>query len=93
MAKRHRKQSPLPGVPESIVLLATPDGWRHSIHTADGGLLCGRLDGVPSDGEPEAAQAVVAALLGDLTGDTGVEVTWDSSPDSASWIGRVGPAR
>ncbi|OXY88765.1 hypothetical protein [Streptomyces diastatochromogenes] len=80
-------------MPESIVLLATPDGWRHSIHTADGGLLCGRLDGVPADGEPEAAQTAVAALLGDLAGGTAVEVTWDPSPDSASWTGRVRPAR
>ncbi|MGW2746528.1 hypothetical protein [Streptomyces sp. NPDC001450] len=93
MAKRHGKQGPLPGAPESIVLLATPDGWRHSIRTADGGTLCGRLDGVPAEAEAEAAQAAAGALLRDLAGGAGVEVTWDAFPEPASWAGRVGPVR
>ncbi|MFE1314045.1 hypothetical protein [Streptomyces sp. NPDC058755] len=80
-------------MPESVVLLATPDGWRHSIRTADGGMLCGRLDGAGAEAEAEAAQAAVVALLRDLAGDAGVEVTWDPSPDQASWTGRVGPVR
>ncbi|MFF5018799.1 hypothetical protein [Streptomyces sp. NPDC001165] len=80
-------------MPESIVLLATPDGWRHSVRTADGGMLCGRLDGLPAEADDEAAQAAAAELVRYLAGDAGVEVTWDPSPDQASWTGRVGPVR
>ncbi|MFJ9870784.1 hypothetical protein [Streptomyces sp. NPDC101165] len=80
-------------MPESIVLLATPDGWRHSIRTADGGMLCGRLAGVPADAEAEAAQAAAVELVRDLAEGTGVEVVWDPSPEPASWTGRVGPVR
>ncbi|MGW2705830.1 hypothetical protein [Streptomyces sp. NPDC001340] len=79
-------------MPESIVLLATPDGWRHSIRTADGGMLCGRLD-VPAEADDEAAQAAAAELVRYLAGGAGVEVAWDPSPDQASWTGRVGPVR
>ncbi|MFH8775042.1 hypothetical protein ACIF83_23060 [Streptomyces sp. NPDC085866] len=40
-------------MPESIVLPATPDGRRHNIRTADGGMLCGRLGGVPAERKPK----------------------------------------
>lgn len=93
MAKRRGKQSPLVGVPESIVLPAAADGWRHSIGTADGGMLCGRLDGVPVGAEAEVAQAAAVELVRDLAEDAGVEVTWGASPEPDSWTGRVGRVR
>ncbi|MFE2103804.1 hypothetical protein [Streptomyces sp. NPDC059468] len=93
MAKRSGKQRPLVGVPESIVLPAAVDGRRHSIATADGGMLCGRLDGVPVGVEAEVAQAAAVEPARDLAEDAGVEVTRAASPEPGAWTGRVGPVR
>ncbi|GHI10041.1 hypothetical protein [Streptomyces cellostaticus] len=51
MARREGKRQKPFGLPESIALLATPDGRRHSIRTRDGGMVCGRLAEVPGDAE------------------------------------------
>ncbi len=44
-------------MPKGVVLLATPEGWRHSVLTADGGTVCGRLAGVPAGADPAEARA------------------------------------
>jgi hypothetical protein len=75
-----RKKSHLPGPPRDIVLLPAPDGWRHSVSTADGALVCGRLTGLPADAGPGLARAAATAMLTALCQDvhgTAVDVTWD----------------
>lgn len=72
-------------------MLATPDGWRHSVLTLDGGMFCGRLAEVPVDADPAEARAAAAAMVVGLAcdvHDVRVDVTWDrpGSPEP-------GPAR
>ncbi|MFF9120499.1 hypothetical protein ACF09Y_33860 [Streptomyces massasporeus] len=45
--KPEKKRRPPFGMPKGIVLLTTPEGWRHSVLTVEGGMLCGRLADVP----------------------------------------------
>ncbi|MGW8981570.1 hypothetical protein ACWGQ9_02800 [Streptomyces parvus] len=46
--QEHTKKRRAPfGMPKGIVLLATPECWRHSVLTEEGGTLCGRLTGLP----------------------------------------------
>lgn len=70
MARRKREKRKWPpfGVPKGIVLLATPDGWRHSVLTLEGGMLCGRL-AVPVDTDPHDARAAAAAMVAGLARD------------------------
>ncbi|WP_448316177.1 hypothetical protein [Streptomyces sp. CO7] len=82
-------------MPNGIVLLATADGWRHSVSTVEGGLLCGRLEDVPVDADPGEARAAAATRVREFARDlhgTEVEVTWDPPREPASWTGRVVPA-
>ncbi|RPK83644.1 MULTISPECIES: hypothetical protein [Streptomyces] len=70
-------------MPKSIVLLATPEGWRHSVLTREGGTLCGRLTGVPADADPAEAQAAVAAMVVDPPREPGswtAQVTVAATP-------------
>lgn len=81
-------------MPTGIALLATPDGWRHSVLSVDGGMLCGRLTDVPVDADPNQAQAAAAAMVVGLARDfheACVEVTWDPPQEPWSWTGRVTP--
>ncbi|MFJ8827473.1 hypothetical protein ACIREE_37635 [Streptomyces sp. NPDC102467] len=69
-------------MPKGITLLATPEGWRHSVLTEEGGMLCGRLADVPANTDPAEARAAVAAIVVGLAHgvhETDVDVTWDPS--------------
>jgi hypothetical protein len=90
--KRKKNQRPPFGMPKGIVLLATPEGWRHSVLTADGGMVCGRLPGVAIDAGPAEARTAAAAIVAGLAHDfhgTNVEVTWNPTQDPQSWTGQV----
>ncbi|MFE9636110.1 hypothetical protein [Streptomyces sp. NPDC006463] len=92
MARREKKKRPSFGLPKGIVLLATPDGWRHSVLTVEGGMLCGRLSEELLD--PEVAQTAAATMLKELARDfhdTTVEVTWDPRQEPWAWTGQVTP--
>ncbi|MFE3552655.1 hypothetical protein ACFXN2_28765 [Streptomyces kronopolitis] len=89
--KREKKRAPF-GMPKGIVLLATPEGWRHSVLTVEGGMLCGRLTDVPVNAGPAEAQAVAAAMVVGLAHDVHdvrVDVTWDPPGKPGSWTAQV----
>jgi hypothetical protein len=76
--KKEKKRS-VWGTPKGIVLLATPEGWRTSVLTMEGGMLCGRLD-VPVNTDPQDARAAAAVMVTELARDfhdTDVEVSWE----------------
>ncbi|MGW4088390.1 hypothetical protein [Nocardia sp. NPDC004750] len=67
-------------MPASIVLIATPEGWRHSVLDTWGGMLCGRLAQIAADASPERARAAAVAMLRDVAReyhDTEIEVVWN----------------
>ncbi|MET8134164.1 hypothetical protein ABZV24_19790 [Streptomyces sp. NPDC005251] len=79
-------------MPKSIALLATPEGWRHSVLTEEGGMLCGRLADVPANTDPAEARAAVAAMVVELAHDfyeADVDVTWDPPREPGSWTAQV----
>ncbi|MFD6414841.1 hypothetical protein [Streptomyces sp. NPDC060194] len=79
-------------MPTGIVLLATPEGWRHSVLTVDGGMRCGRLTGIPVDAGSAEARAAAAAMVIGLAHDfheTRVEVTWNSPQEPGAWTALV----
>lgn len=94
MARRKRekkRRSPI-GMPKDIILLATPEGWRHSVLTEDGGMHCGRLTDVPVNADPAEAQAAAAAMVVGLAHDfheARVDVTWDPPREPGSWTAQV----
>lgn len=82
MTARARKKPRLPGPPRGTALLPTPDGWRHSVTTVDGagGLVCGRLTGLPAGAGPDRARAAATAMLTAPCQDfhgTAIDMTWD----------------
>ncbi|MFD9565101.1 hypothetical protein [Streptomyces sp. NPDC059994] len=90
MAIRQKKQQPAFGLPKGIVLVATPDGWRHSVLTIEGGTLRGRLSDELLD--PDVALAAATAMLKELARtfhDTPVEVTWEPRQEPWTWTGHV----
>ncbi|MDI3406646.1 hypothetical protein [Streptomyces cavernicola] len=94
MARRERDQKQPPfGMPEGILLLETPEGWRHSVRTADGGTVCGRLSGVAVDADPAEARAAAAAMVVRSAREfhgADVEVSWDPSREpGAGWTAQV----
>ncbi|MFJ7416482.1 hypothetical protein ACIQWZ_37635 [Streptomyces sp. NPDC098077] len=79
-------------MPKGIVLLSTPEGWRHSVLTVEGGMLCGRLADVPVNAGPAEARAAAAAMVVGLAHDfheERVDVTWDPPRDPGSWTAQV----
>ncbi|MGW0964687.1 hypothetical protein [Streptomyces sp. NPDC002516] len=79
-------------MPTSIVLLATPEGWRHSVLTGEGGMLCGRLADLAADTDTAEAQAAVAAMVVGLAHDfhgADVDVIWDPPREPGSWTARI----
>ncbi|MCX5171264.1 hypothetical protein [Streptomyces antibioticus] len=90
--KQETKRRPPFGMPKGIVLLATPEGWRHSVLTLEGGTLCGRLADVPVDADPATARAATAAMVAGLARDVHgarVDVTWDPPREPGSWTAQV----
>ncbi len=89
-----RKKKPPFGMPRHIVLLATPEGWRHSVTTTDGALVCGRLAGLPADAGPARARAAATALLTGLCREfhgTEIDVAWQPPGAPDSLTGRIVP--
>ncbi|NNN32178.1 hypothetical protein HLK59_17780 [Streptomyces sp. S3(2020)] len=79
-------------MPTGIVLIATPDGWRHSVLTREGGMLCGQLADVPLDVGPAEARAAAAAMVAGLAHDfhdVRIDVTWDLPREAGSWTAQV----
>ena len=90
--KREKKRRPPFDMPKGIVLLATPEGWRHSVLTVDGGTHCGRLTDVPINAGPAEARATSAAMVVVLAHDfheARVDVTWDLPQEPRSWTAQV----
>ncbi|MGW0753972.1 hypothetical protein [Streptomyces sp. NPDC002587] len=89
--KKERKKRPAFGIPKGIVLLATPEGWRTSVLTMEGGMLCGRLD-APIDTDPQDARAAAAVMVTELARafhNTDVEVSWNPPQEPWSWTAQV----
>ncbi|MFJ3164330.1 hypothetical protein [Streptomyces kanasensis] len=79
-------------MPKGIALLAAPDGWRHSVLTMEGGMICGRLADVPVDADPAEARAAVAAMVVRLARDfhgADVEAVWDPPQGPGFWTAQV----
>ena len=94
MVRRERVKNRRPpfGMPRNIVLLATPEGWRHSVLTEEGGMLCGCLADMAANTDPAEAQAAVAAIVVELAQafhEADVDVTWDPPREPGSWTGQV----
>ncbi|MBE4733330.1 hypothetical protein [Streptomyces caniscabiei] len=90
--KREKKRRPPFGMPKGIVLLATPEGRRHSVFTGDGGMHCGPLTDVPVNADPAEARAAAAAMVVGLAHDfheVRVNVTWDPPQELGSWTAQV----
>jgi hypothetical protein len=90
--KKEKKRQPPLAMPKGIVLLATPEGWRHSVLTVEGGMLCGRLADVPVNAGPAEARAAAAAMVVGLAHDfheQRVAVTWDPPRAPGSWTAQV----
>ncbi|MFE2537513.1 hypothetical protein [Streptomyces sp. NPDC059371] len=90
--KREKERRPPFGMPKGIVLLATPEGWRHSVLTVEGGMLCGCLADVPVNAGPAKARAAAAAMVVGLAHDfheVPVDVTWDPPREPGSWTAQV----
>lgn len=91
--KKEKAKRPAWGIPKGVVLLATPEGWRTSVLTMEGGMLCGRLD-LPINTHPHDAQAAAAVMVTELARDfhdTDVEVYWDPPQELWSWTAQVTP--
>ncbi|MDH6521905.1 hypothetical protein M2163_001101 [Streptomyces sp. SAI-135] len=91
MVRRKKRQPPF-SMPKGTVLLATPEGWRHSVLTVDGGTHCGRLADVPVNASPAEARAASEAMVVGLAHDfhgVRVDVTWDPPREAESWTAQV----
>ncbi|MFF7081029.1 hypothetical protein [Streptomyces lavendulae] len=92
--KKEKRKRPEWGVPKAVVPLARPEGWRHSILTMEGGMLCGHLN-VPIDTDPQDARAAAARMVTELARDfhgIAVEVSWDPPQEPWTWTAQVTPA-
>ncbi|WP_143650798.1 hypothetical protein [Streptomyces phaeoluteigriseus] len=90
--KREKKRRPPFGIPKGIVLLATPEGWRHSVLTVECGMLCGPLADVPVEAGPAEARAAAAAMVVGLAHEfheIRVDVTWDPPREPGSWTAQI----
>ncbi|MEU1077228.1 MULTISPECIES: hypothetical protein [unclassified Streptomyces] len=79
-------------MPTRLVVLATPEGWRHSVFSVDGGVFCGRLSEVAVGADPAEARAAAAAMVAALTRDfhgADVEVTWELAREPGTWTAHV----
>ncbi|MFI9209796.1 hypothetical protein ACIGW7_16830 [Streptomyces sp. NPDC053253] len=91
VSRKKEKKRPDWGIPKGIVLLATPEGWRTSVLTPEGGMICGRLD-VPINTDPQDARAVAAVMVTELARDfhdIDVDVSWDPPQEPWSWTAHV----
>ncbi|WP_158718939.1 hypothetical protein [Streptomyces globisporus] len=89
--KKEKRKRPTWGVPERIVLLATPEGWRISVLAKEDGMLCGRLN-VPIHTGPQDARNAAAVMVTELARDfhgTNVEVSWEPPQEPWSWTAQV----
>lgn len=76
--------------------MATPEGWRHSVLTEEGGMLCGRLADLAANADPAEAQAAMVAMVVGLAHDfheADADVIWDPPEEPGSWTAQVTVAR
>jgi len=78
------------GVPETLVLYRTPQGWRYASYSASG-VLDGRLSGIPADSPPQDAQEVLRRLMEEGL-QQALTVAWAADEQPGWWTGTVGTA-
>ncbi|MET9539964.1 hypothetical protein ABZY16_21025 [Streptomyces sp. NPDC006553] len=92
-SRRPKKQKPPFALPEGLILLSTPGGWRRSLITVNGGIVCGgSLPGVPADADPREARAAAVLDVQDLARTvhrTEVDVVWEPVHDNGSRSAQV----
>lgn len=80
------------GPPRSVTIYPTPEGWRFSIATEKGALLCGRYPDLPPTAAFEEARVVAERRI-QQTGreffDLSLIVEWHPGDDPEWWDGRV----
>ncbi|MFD5931744.1 hypothetical protein [Streptomyces sp. NPDC060333] len=89
--KKENKKRPPFGMPKEISLSATPEGWRTSILTMEGGMLCGRLN-IPITTDPQDARSAAETKVTNLAHyfhDTHVQVNWEPPQEPWSWTAQV----
>lgn len=89
---KRKKKRPGFGMPVGIVLLRTPEGWRHQVSTVDREMHCGRVAGVSADADPAEARDAAAAMAVRLAHDfhgVDVDVTWRLPQERGSWTAEV----
>ncbi|MFC9591901.1 hypothetical protein [Streptomyces sp. NPDC056944] len=90
--RREKKRRPPFPLPKGLILLSTPDGWRHSLLDVKGGMACGALPHVPADADPREARAAAALMVRELARDfhgAEVDVVWEPPHDERSWTAQV----
>jgi hypothetical protein len=89
--ENEKKRPPPIGMTKDLVLYTTPDGWRHSVHTVDGAMLCGRLD-VPPDADPQDARDAMAAMQIEIAREfhgVDIEVNWEPPQKPGWWTAQI----
>ncbi|MGA5192044.1 hypothetical protein [Streptomyces exfoliatus] len=90
--RREKKRRPPFPLPNALVLLSTPDGWRYSLFDVRGGMTCGALPDVPADVDPREARAAAARMVTQLVRqfhEADVDVVWEPPHDDRSWTAQV----
>ncbi len=80
------------GPPRSIVLYRTSDGWRFSIGTEKGGILCGRYSELPISASFDEARAVAGRTVHELGRNffgLNLAVEWEPADSTEWWNGTV----
>ena len=80
------------GPPVEIVIYPDGGGWRHSVLTKKGGLLCGRLPSVTASDSDEVARDEATRLvlrIGAKYFEIGLEVEWAPADEPGWWVGTV----
>jgi hypothetical protein len=94
MAKGTKRPGPWDedGPPRSVTIYSTPDGWRFSLATENGGLLCGRYPEVPPTAPFEEARVVAEQKIEQTAReffDLSVDVHWQPGDEPGWWNGTV----
>ncbi|HEU5357119.1 MAG TPA: hypothetical protein VFU65_21795 [Actinocrinis sp.] len=84
------------GPPVSITIYPTPGGWRHSVSTEKGGLLCGALRHLPTDATGDQARAAATELVRSVGREfhsVELDVDWSPADTEGWWVGAARPHR
>jgi hypothetical protein len=74
----------------SITIYSTPGGWRHSMNTEKGALLCGALGHLSADASADEAQAAATELVrgvGREFHSVDLDVDWGPADAEGWWVG------